>query len=88
MAFATSLPRTGTDGDALTRTGKWTASVADAAGTIAVRGKVLGREFLMNVSSGPSERVRTSLSNSSGTDTITIYHHGAVTDGSYVIRYI
>ena len=57
MAFATSnIKSCSLGGSVKLTTGDWTGAVGDAAGSLVVAGgKVYGKEFMTNLSSGPQE---------------------------------
>jgi len=85
MAFATTNVVRENAGSVNVVRGNWSASVGDAAGTITVGSVALDAEFHQNLSSGPYQnRIPTS---GLGTNVVTVYHLGAVTNGTFTIRF-
>ena len=89
MAFATTNVVRNNLGSASEFAGEWSSSVGDAAGTVAIGGRVLEADFYENVSSGAYQppKVPVSWSQSGSTTTVTVYHQGAVTTGYFSIKF-
>ena len=85
MALALSQDKVTVSGDAFIYSGKWTASVGNAAGTVTLGRAARAAEFYDNVTSGPKQQ-RVSVSGL-GSTTLTVYHQADVTDGRFVITY-
>lgn len=89
MAFARTNPRSGSFGDLNMLAGDWTGSEGDATGTVTLKG---GRVYLVNftIQDGGSQEdspVGYSVSITSGTITISVFNHVAVTQGRFIIIY-
>ena len=87
MAFATSNISRESGGSVNIMRGTWTGTSGDAAGTITGRGHVIDHEFYANTTSGPANRLMSSVSNSSGTWTVTVPYFETVTAGTFTIRF-
>lgn len=86
MAFTTSNVSVSVFGNMKVQVGQWTASAADAAGTIKFDG---GQVWLASfedqgTGAGPTEEVPYSTSGG-GPITLTVYPHNPVTTGRYII---
>lgn len=87
MAFATAnLARDGAGSIAILR-GDWTGTRGDANGSVEGRGYCFGANFFANTTSGPANVIRTSVSNASGTWTVTVPYQETVTAGTFEIRF-
>ncbi len=64
--------------------GQWTATLGDAAATIACGYPVTQADFKVNKTSGPVETVKVS---GLGTSTLTVYTTGTVTDGYFKVEF-
>lgn len=85
MALALSNDKVTVSGDAFVYSGKWTASVGDAAGTVTLGRAARQADFYDNVTSGPKQQ-KVSVSGL-GSTTLTVYHQATVTDGRFAIVY-
>lgn len=85
MAFATSNVTMDNSGTYSVVRGTWTATVGDAAGTIQVAGIAIDADFNVNASSGAFQPV-VPLSGL-GSNTVTVYHLGTVTAGTFRVIY-
>ena len=88
MAFAAANVQRTSLGSMWRTYGTWSASVGDAAGSIAVEGgKVWVAHFSSQDSSGAQLMwpVKISTSTSNNVTTVTVYNLGAVTAGRFII---
>ena len=89
MAFATSANHSDTLGSLHVLRGDWTGGVGDASGTITLKG---GRVYLCHVykqdaTSNEDRPTPCDVSVTTGTITVTVHNHSAVTNGRYLIAY-
>lgn len=87
MAFAATNIQKNVFGSLKVTTGDWTGSVGDTPGSVTVEG---GRVYLANFSIQDTDSPTTtpapfSTSGTSGTQTISVYYHEAVTTGRFLI---
>ena len=87
MAFATSNPRSGGVGDLKVYAGQWSGAVGDAAGSVTLKGGIVYfcRFENQDNDTGKWNEAATSISVSSGTITVTVNNHEAVTNGRFII---
>lgn len=87
MAFATSNVVRENAGSQNVLRGTWTGTSGDAAGTVTGSGFCSDARFDANTTTGPSNPIRPTISNSSGTWTVTIPFFETVTAGTYEIKF-
>ena len=87
MAFATSNVASENFGTLRGMRGTWTGVIGDASGTVTGNGYAMDAEFMPNTTTGPSNKIQTRISNSSGTWIVTVPYQETVTAGTFVIRF-
>ena len=87
MAFATSNLASENFGSLRGMRGTWTGTNGDAAGTVTGSGFAVDADFAPNTTTGPSNKIQTRISNSSGTWIVTVPYSETVTAGTFVIRF-
>lgn len=87
MAFATTNTSRENAGSTAVYRGTWTGTSGDANGSVTGSGNCFAADFFANTSAGPANVIRTSISNSSGTWTVTVPYQETVTAGTFAIRF-
>ena len=89
MAFATASVKTASGGNLRWLVGNWSGAVGDASGSVTVKGGsvYLCHFYNQDATSQEDRPTPCDISVSSGTITITVHNHVAVTNGRFILAY-
>lgn len=89
MAFATSNLKKSYIGNHFRLMGDWTGAVGDADGTVTLKGgRVYKADFMIeDGDQGDDSPVPVTITESSGTLTVTVHNRSTVTNGRFVIEW-